>query len=72
MFMEDLFAEWFEYIVTSKFQRGPTDRHFSHYRSMSDGQFLVSLREVITTENILGFRSILKAEEDYWLKDEDE
>ena len=72
MLLEDLFAEGFEYILTSKFQSDPIERRFSQYRSMSGGRFLVSLREVTTTEKVLGCRSILKAEEDYWLKDEDE
>ena len=67
--MEDLFSEGFEYVFTKKFQSDPVERRFSQYRSMSGGRFLVSLREVGTTEKILGCRALLKAGEHYWKKE---
>ena len=67
--MENLFAEGFEYILTSKFQNDPLERSFFQYPSMSGCRFLVSLREVTITEKILGYRSILNTEKDYSLKE---
>ena len=70
--MEDLLAEGFDYILTSRLQSDPIERRFSQYRSMSGGRFLVSLREVSTSEKILGCRSLLKLGENYWLQEEAE
>ena len=71
MLMEDRFAKGIEYMLTRKFQIDPIERLFSQYRLMSGGWFLVSLREVTTTEKILGCRSILN-DEDEESNEEDE
>ena len=42
----DLLNEGYDYVLTSRFQSDPIKRHFSKYRQMSGGRFLVSLREV--------------------------
>ena len=44
--IDDLLNENYDYILTSRFQSDPIERHFSKYRQMSGGRFLVSLREV--------------------------
>ena len=38
----------------------PVDRHFSQYRRMSGGRFLVNLREVLISERILWSCSLIK------------
>lgn len=57
---DELLGEGFSYILTARFQSDPLERRFSAYRQMSGGRFLVSLREVITSEKILAFKSLLK------------
>ena len=45
----DLLTEsHYQFVLTSRFQSDPNERHFSKYRQMSGGRFLVSLREVNT------------------------
>ena len=46
-----------------------SDRHFSKYLQMSGGRFLVSLREVNTSQRILALSSILKEDIDFWNED---
>ena len=53
---------YYDYILTSRFQGDPVERHFSKYRQMSGGRFLVSLREVNNSEKILSLNSIIKAD----------
>ena len=55
--LEDLFAEGYEYVLLSRLQTDPLEKHFGKYRQMSGGRFLVSLREVQTSENILSAKS---------------
>ena len=43
-----------------RFQSDPLENRFPQYRQMSDRRFLVSLREVLSTERILICRSLLK------------
>ena len=50
MLIGDLFADGYDFILTSRLQSDPIERRFSQYRSMSGGRFLVSLREVSTSE----------------------
>ena len=69
--MKDLLEEGAEYILTSKFQSDPIERRFSQYRFMSGGRFLVSLREVCTSEKILRCRTLLKLGDEYWLNGEE-
>ena len=61
---------YYDYILTSRFQSDPTEHHFSKYRQMSGGHFLVSLREkereVNNSEKILLLNSIIKADLKFW------
>ena len=60
--IDDLLNENYDYILTSRFQSDPIEHHFSKYRKMSEGRFLVSLREVKNSEKILLLNSIIKAD----------
>ena len=69
--MEYLFAEEFEFILTSLLQIFNRTTFFQ-YRSMSGGRFLVSLTEVSTSEKNLACRSLLKMGDNYWIQEEPE
>ena len=72
MLMKDLFEDGYQYVMTRRLQSDPIENRFSQYRQMSGGRFLVSLREVLSSERILACRSLLKAGIDIWnQKDED-
>ena len=71
MLIQDLFADGYEYVQCSKLQSDPVERRFSQYRAMSGGRFLVSLREVESSEKILKCRSLLKLDHNYWLDSEE-
>ena len=64
--VDDLLIENYDYILMSRFQSNPIKRHFSKYRQMSGGRFLVSLREVRKPEKILLLNSIIKADLNFW------
>ena len=49
--IDDLLNE--AYVITARLQSDPADRHFSQYRRMSGGRFLVNLREALISEGIL-------------------
>lgn len=72
MLMEELLSEEYIYVRTGQLQSDPIERRFSQYRSMSGGRFLVSLREVSTSEKIIRCRSLLKIGESYWLQKDTE
>ena len=69
--MEYIFAEEFEFILTSLLQISNRTMFFQ-YRSMSGGRFLVSLTEVSTSEKNLACRSLLKVGDNYWMQEEPE
>ena len=70
--MEYIFAEEFEFILTSLLQISNRTTFFQ-YRSMSGGRFLVSLTEVSTSEKKnLACRSLLKVGDNYWMQEEPE
>ena len=69
--MEYLFAEEFEFILTSPLQISNRTT-VSQYRSMSGGRFLVGLTEVCTSEKNLVCRSLLKVGDNYWMQEEPE
>ena len=54
------FQAGFVYVLTGRLQSDPLDGIFSHYRQMSGGRFLVSLQEVITSESMIKWKSLLK------------
>ena len=60
MLMQELLDEGYEFIFTRMFQSDPLENRFFQYQQMSGGRFLVSLREVLSTERILTCRSLLK------------
>lgn len=64
--IEDLLSDGYEYVMTARFQTDPLERRFSRYRQMSGGRFLVSLREVNTSEKIAAISSLLKESIDFW------
>ena len=51
--IEDLLCEGYDFVVPRRLQSDPLEKRFSRYRQMSGGRFLVSLREVLTSERIL-------------------
>ena len=71
--MEYIFAEEFEFILTSVLQISNRTTFFQ-YCSMSGGRFLVSLTEVSTSEKKLACRSLLKEGDNnyYWMQEEPE
>ena len=69
--MEYIFAEEFEFILTSLLQISNRTTFFQ-CRSMSGGRFLVSLTEVCTSDKNLVCRFLLKVEDSYWMQEEPE
>ena len=57
---EDLLAEGYDFIMTSRFQSDPLERRFGQYRLMSGGRFLVGLREATSSEKIIKLKTLLK------------
>ena len=66
MLMQELLDEEYEFIFTRTFQSDLLENRFSQYRQMSGGRFLVSFREVLSTERILTCRSLLKQNINFW------
>ena len=64
MLIQDLLSEGYNYVLTSRFQSDPLERHFSKYRQMNGGNFLVSVRAVNNSEKILKLRSLIKEDID--------
>ena len=50
----------YKFGLTSRFQSDPLERRYGQYRQMSGGQFLVSLYEVLCSENIIKIRNLVK------------
>ena len=67
--IEDLLGEGFHYVLTARFQSDPLELHFSKYRQMSGGRFLVSLCEVQHSERILAIDKLLKEDINFWEED---
>ena len=67
--LEDLLNEGYKYILTSRLQTDPLERHFSKYRQMCGGRFLVALREIQSAEKILQMKSLAKAGFQFWKMD---
>lgn len=70
MLIRELLAEGYEFVFTRRLQSDPIENRFSQYRQMSGGRFLVSLREVQSSEKILVCRSLLKIGDDFWTHDD--
>ena len=58
--IKDLFEEGYDFIILARFQTDPLEKQFSQYRQLSEGNFLVSLREVIQNERTLLFKLLCK------------
>ena len=67
--IEDLFSEGYRYVLTVRFQSDALERRFSRYRQMNGGNFLVSLREVQSSEKILLLCSMVKEGINFWEDD---
>ena len=57
---ELLHGDEFTYILTGRLQTDPLERGYSQYRQMSGGRFLVGLKDVLRSENIIEIRTCLK------------
>ena len=66
---KDFLEEGYEFVVVAKFETDPLEKRFSQYRQMNGDHFLVSLREVLQSENALLCRSLLKERINFWNED---
>ena len=64
----DLHAKGFIFVTPRRFQSDPLRNRFAQYRQMSGWRFLVSLREVKSSEKILLIRSLIKENINFWNK----
>ena len=67
--IKELLSEGYDFVMTSRLQSDPIERRFSQYRQMNGGRFLVSLREVTNSERIIRYRSLVKADINFWKED---
>ena len=67
MLIDDLLNE--AYVITSRLQSDPVDRNFYQNRRMSGGRLLDNLREVLISERILWYRSLIKENINFWKED---
>ena len=67
--IDDLLKDGYTYVLTARFLTDYLERSFSRYRQMSGGRFLVALREVINSSQILLTVSMLKAGINAWEED---
>ena len=67
--IKELLSEGYDFVMTSRLQSDPIERRFWQYRQMSDGRFLISLREVTNSERIIRCRSLVKADINFWKED---
>ena len=67
--IKELLSEGYDFVMTSRLQSDPIERRFSQYRQMSGRKFLVSLREVTSSERIIRCRSLVKADINFWKED---
>ena len=69
MFNRGSVERGYAFVLTVRFQSDLIERHFSKYRQMSGGRFLVALREVQSSEKILQMKSLAKAGFNFWKMD---
>ena len=67
--IDELLNNGYYFVLTARLQSDPIECHFSHYRQMSGGRFLVSLREEPNTEWIFSCRSLIKKDINFWKED---
>ena len=58
--IEDLLREGYKYVLTARFQSDPLEKRYGQYHQMSGGRFLVSIKDVMRSENILKIKSLFK------------
>ena len=58
--------ENYSYVLTARFQSDPLERHFTKYRQMSGGRFLVALREVRSSVKIIQMKTLAKEGIQFW------
>ena len=56
-------------MITARLQSDPVERRFSQYRQMSGSRFLENLQEVLNSERILRYRSLIKQNINFWVED---
>ena len=59
---EDLWKEGCHRVMTARFQINALERRFSRNRQMNNCKFLVSLREIYSSENILFLQRVRREE----------
>ena len=69
MLGDELLEEEYLFVLMGRLQSDPIERRFSQYRQMSDGRFLVSLRDVYNSERILSCRSLVEEGISFWEED---
>ena len=58
--IEELLQEEYQFVLTARFQSDPVERRFGQYRQMSGGRFLISAKDISTSEKILKVMSLVK------------
>ena len=69
LLIRELLDNGYDFVLGRRLQTDPLEKRFSQYRQMSGGRFLVSLREVLTSERILTCKSLLKSNVNLWDED---
>ena len=64
--LDELLIDNHKYALTARLQSDPIERRLSQYRQLNGGHFLVSLREVETSEKILLYQTLLKENINFW------
>ena len=64
--LDELLIDEYKYVLTARLQSDPIERRFSQYRQLNGGHFLMSLREVETSEKILLCQTLLKENINFW------
>ena len=58
-----------KFVIPRRFQSDPLEKRFAQYRRMTEGRFLISLREVESSVKILLIRSLIKEDINFWDED---
>ena len=58
--IEDLLSDGFKFVLIALFLSDSIERKFGQYRQMSEGTFLVGLKDVVWSERILKIKSLIK------------
>ena len=58
--IEELLADIFKYVLTARFQSDPIERRYRQYRQMCGGRYLVSLKDINTSEKIIRIKCLVQ------------